>query len=64
MNVTANNLSTGGNLGFTIANPFAATIGGSATVNVTANNLSTGDNLGFTIDNSFGSNIGGTLQSA
>src|SRR5205823_2892495 len=58
VNVTANNISTGGNLGFTIANLFTGgTIGGNATNNLTAANL-TANSFPAQIANQAGS-IGG-----
>jgi hypothetical protein len=58
VNVTANNISSGGNLGFTIANLFhPCTIGGNATINVTAANI-TANSLLAQIANTNGT-IGG-----
>ena len=58
VNVTANNVSTGGNLGFTIANLFGSTIGGHATMDVNAANI-TANSLVAQIDNSSGGTIVG-----
>src|SRR5205814_7790197 len=58
VNVSANNISTGGNLGFTIANLFSGgTIGGNTTINVTAAKI-TANSLLAQIDN-FHGRIGG-----
>ena len=58
MNVTANNISTGGNLGFTIENSFGSNIGGNATINVTAANI-VANSLLAQIDNFDGGIVGG-----
>ena len=62
INLTANNISTGGALSATIENFGGGSIGGNATINVTAANITTGAALTAAIDNSSEGNIGGSAN--
>ena len=59
INVSADNISTGGALAANIINFGGGTIGGSATVNVTAGNITTGGVFLSRILNDTGGTIGG-----